>query len=130
MSISQTMHHRNPPLDGGSCTRVPASEAENERNLMDIVQEQGAPVQLPEQARAPLRAQKVVGPARIQLRAVNVRHWLPPAGRPEVNQCRYLILLQARLPEDIHRLPGRSSEWTSAFIPVSMIMFCIESSVH
>ena len=79
-------------------------------NLMDIVQEQGAPVQLPEQARAALSAQKIVRPAHIQLRAVNLCHRLPPPGRPKVYQRRYLILLQARLPKDIHRLPAQIRE--------------------
>ena len=76
------------------------------KHLMDIVEEQGPPVQLCEQPLFARTAQEVIRSANIQLRAVNVCHWLTASSRAEMDQRRQLILFQPWLPKDVDWLPA------------------------
>ena len=78
-------------------------------DLVDIVQEQGSSIQLRKQPLLAGVAQQLVRPSHIQLRAVDLRHGLATPGRAKVDQRCQLILLQARLPKDVDRLPAQKS---------------------
>ena len=73
---------------------------------MHVVEQQGAAAEPGEQAGTAARAKHLGGQGVSGAIAIDARHRLAAAARPEVDQRCRLVLLQARLPEYEHRAPA------------------------